>query len=115
MLLDMGLRSVPIGDKDCFSFEIFSKEWNQLPDLPIGKMHPTLVVINNRFVYHLGGFDDYDYDIYRLDMEFPERAWRTLKLKKETPIIDESVYLETQEHCRLKSEWLQRGKSGGIL
>ena len=68
MMLNMGLRMVPLGSQDCYSFDVYSKQWKQLPDLPIGKLHPTLVVVNSRFVFHVGGFDDFDFDIYQLDM-----------------------------------------------
>ena len=43
-MLNMGLRSVPLGEKTCYSFKILdNNRWEQLPDLPVGKMHPTLV------------------------------------------------------------------------
>jgi len=51
LMLNMGLRSVPIGEPECFSFNIYSQKWSQLPDVPIGKIHPTLIVINSRFVF----------------------------------------------------------------
>lgn len=68
LMLNMELRSVPIGEPECYSFNIFTNKWRQLPDIPIGKIHPSLVPINNRFLYQIGGFDDYDFDIYRLDL-----------------------------------------------
>ena len=71
LLLNMGMRSVPIGEPECYSYNIFSSQWTQLPDMPIGKIHPSLVVINNRFVFQIGGFEDYDFEIYRLDMRNP--------------------------------------------
>lgn len=51
LMLNMGLRSVPIGDKQCFSFNIYKAEWRSLPDVPIGKLHATLITINSRFVF----------------------------------------------------------------
>ena len=71
MLLNMGMRMVPIGSRDCYSFNIYKNCWRRLPNLPIGKLHPTLVTVNSRFVFHIGGFDDFDFDIYRLDMVHP--------------------------------------------
>ena len=69
LMLNMGLRSVPLGDQDCWSYDIWDCTWRQLPDVPIGKLHPTLIVINSRYVFQIGGFDDYDFDIYRIDMQ----------------------------------------------
>ena len=66
--------------------------------MPIGKMHPVLVVINNRFVFQIGGFDDYDYDIYRLDMARPDLPWQTLSLDRREAIVDDLVYSETRSY-----------------
>ena len=43
LMLNMGLRTVPIGDRDCFSYNIREARWWRLPDVPIGKLHPTLI------------------------------------------------------------------------
>ena len=80
MMTNMGLRMVPPGSQDCYSFDIYGKQWKRLPDLPIGKLHPTLIAVNSRFVFHIGGFDDYDFDIYRLDMCQSEKPWKTISL-----------------------------------
>ena len=68
-----------------------------MPALPIGKLHPTLMVINSRFVFQIGGFDDFNFDIYRLDMKNPNRPWRTLSLDLEKNIIQPNIFLGTQE------------------
>ena len=68
LMLNMGLRSVPLGEPECYSFNIYTNTWRQLPDIPIGKIHPTLVVVSNRFIYQIGGLDDFNFDIYKLDM-----------------------------------------------
>ena len=82
-----------------------------LPDVPIGKIHPALVVINNRFVFQIGGFDDFDYDIYRLDMAKPDLPWQTLTLDNREAIVDDFLYAETRsyllevrEHDRIQIE-----------
>ena len=98
MMLSMGLRMVPLGNQDCYSFHIFKKQWRRLPDLPIGKMHPTLVVVNSRFVFHIGGFDDFDFDIYRLDMHKSDKPWKTIKLDLTKQIIEDATYLETRNY-----------------
>ena len=51
LMLNMGMRSVPIGEQDCYSYNIIKGSWSQLPDVPIGKLHPTLIVINSRYVF----------------------------------------------------------------
>ena len=85
LMLDMGMRCVPMGETDCYSFDIYAKNWERLPDVPIGKLHPTLVTINNRYVFQIGGFDDYNFEIYRLDMRRTAtgfyRPWKTLAVK----------------------------------
>ena len=55
------------------------------------------MVINSRFVFQIGGFDDFNFDIYRLDMKHPNRPWRTLSLDLEKPIIQPNIFLGTQE------------------
>jgi len=40
-----------------------------MPELPIGKLYSTLIAIENRYIFQIGGFDDYDYEIYCLDTE----------------------------------------------
>ena len=63
--------------------------------MPIGKLHPTLIVINSRFIFNIGGFDDYFFDIYRLDMRKESQGWKTISLDPK-PIIDQNIYLDTQ-------------------
>ena len=82
LMIDMGMRCVPMGDTDCYSYDVFEKTWRRLPDVPIGKLHPTLVTVNSRFVYQIGGFDDYNFEIYRLDMKSLNRPWRVLGLRR---------------------------------
>ena len=68
MMHPMRLRQVPLGLKTCFRFNFIEKKWStDVPDLPIGKLYSTLISIENRFLYQIGGFDDYDYEIYCLD------------------------------------------------
>ena len=45
LMLNMGLRMVPIGESDCYSFSLYANTWSRLPDIPEGRLHPTLVVI----------------------------------------------------------------------
>ena len=55
-----------------------------MPDLPIGKLYSTLISVENRFLYQIGGFDDYDYEIYCLDTYALSRddvEWKEIKLK----------------------------------
>ena len=98
MMLTMGLRMVPLGNKDCYSYDIFKSRWRNLPDLPIGKMHPTMIVVNSRFVFHIGGFDDFDFDIYRLDMNKPNDQWKTISLDLTKQVIEDSTYIGTRNY-----------------
>jgi len=96
MMHNMGMRSVPVGDKDCFAFDFLNSRWRSLPDLPAGKMHSTLIVINNRFLFQIGGFEDFDFDIYRFDMHNSSRPWKKLSLDLSKPILDPDVYSSTR-------------------
>ena len=75
---------------------MYKKQYKRLPDLPIGKLEPTLVVVNSRFVFHIGGFDDFDFDIYRLDMKHPDKPWKTLSLDLDKQIVQDSTYMQTR-------------------
>ena len=75
---------------------MYKKQYKRLPDLPIGKLHPTLVVVNSRFVFHIGGFDDFDFDIYRLDMKHPDKPWKTISLDLDKKIVQDSTYMQTR-------------------
>mmetsp|Transcript_37126 Transcript_37126/g.45322 ORF Transcript_37126/g.45322 Transcript_37126/m.45322 type:complete len:84 (+) Transcript_37126:1588-1839(+) len=81
-MLNMGMRSVPMGDTDCYSFHFYRNEWRTLPPVPIGKLHPTLISLGSSFVFQIGGFDDTNFDIYRLDMRNPNKPWTTLSLDR---------------------------------
>ena len=61
MMHPMGMRSVPMGNNACFKYNLRTASWSaDMPELPIGKLYPTLIAIENRFIYQIGGFDDYD-------------------------------------------------------
>ena len=91
LMLNMGMRSVPLGDNECYSFNFYQNTWSALPSIPIGKLHPTLVSLGGRFIFQIGGFDDDNFDIYRLDMQCPNRPWKVLSLDRTEPIIDEAL------------------------
>ena len=112
LLLNMGMRSVPVGEPECYSYNIYENVWTQLPDVPIGKIHASLVVINNRFVFQIGGFDDYDFEIYRLDMRNPEKPWKILSLNTEKPMVDLVTYMDTQRFLELRAKQDQNLKVG---
>ena len=78
-----------------------------MPELPIGKMYPTLVAVQNRFVFQIGGFDDYDFDIYCLDTQELEKGWIEIKLDLNIKVARSSI---NQKHLfenvlRGGSEW----------
>ena len=61
-----------------------------MPDVPIGKLYPTLISIENRYIFQIGGFDDYDYEIYCFDTMHKTREeaqWIEIKLKDEIAIL----------------------------
>ena len=68
LMLNMGMRSVPLGDNECYTFNFYQNQWRNLPEIPVGKLHPTLIALGSRYVFQIGGFDDINFDIYRLDM-----------------------------------------------
>lgn len=92
MMHPMRLRQVPLGSKQCFRFNFEEKKWyTDVPDLPLGKLYSTLISIENRYLYQIGGFDDYDYEIYCLDTyelsRNPEAQWMEIKLKSEIRLL----------------------------
>lgn len=95
LMNDMGLRSVALGDRNCFAFDILRRNWVTLPQVPIGKLCPSLVQIGQRYVFQIGGFDDFHFDIYRLDVCNPGAGWRTYSLANKSivqmPINEEFV------------------------
>lgn len=72
--------------------------------MPIGKIHPSLVVVNNRFVFQIGGFEDYEFEIYRLDMRNPQKPWKVLTLDTQKPIVDDMTYFDTQNFLELRAK-----------
>lgn len=50
---NMGMRSVPIADPDCHMYDPYEQQnpWSDLPNIPIGKLHPVLIVVNERFIF----------------------------------------------------------------
>ena len=90
MMHPMGMRSVPMGLSTCFKYNLRTAKWStDIPELPIGKLYPTLVSIENRYVYQIGGFDDYDYEIYCLDTfdNSREAKWIEIKIREEIAIL----------------------------
>ena len=72
--------------------------------MPIGKIHPSLVVVNSRFVFQIGGFEDYEFEIYRLDMRNPQKPWKVLTLDTQKPIVDIMTYFDTQNFIELRAK-----------
>ena len=52
MMHSMGMRSVPIGSETCFKYNLLTTKWSSdIPELPIGKLYPTLISIENRYIF----------------------------------------------------------------
>lgn len=89
---------VPYGDLGCFMYDIYDKNWEKLPDLPVGRLHATLIVINNRYLFKIGGFQSRNFEIFRFDMRKPNKPWVTLTLDTNQTICDTMIYDETLRH-----------------
>lgn len=100
LMHNMGMRNVPVADRECFAYDYFRGTWRNLPDLPAGKMHPTLVAINGRFIFQIGGFEDINFEIYRLDMQNSHRPWKMLTLDLTKPIVDRDFYRVTRNYVQ---------------
>ena len=89
MMHPMGMRSVAMGSTSCFQYCLRTAQWTEGPDVPIGKLYPTLVTVENRFIFQIGGFDDYDYEIYRLDTldNSGQVTWTEIKIREEIAIL----------------------------
>ena len=83
MMHPMGMRCVPIGTTRCFKYNLRTASWTDLPPQPIGKLWSTLISVESRYIFQIGGFDDYDFDIYQLDTQNPDADWIEIKLKEE--------------------------------
>ena len=55
--------------------------------MPVGKLYPTVISIENRYIFQIGGFDDFDFDIYCLDTNKPYETWTEIKLKDEIQLL----------------------------
>ena len=81
------------------------------PDVPIGKLYPTLVTVENRYIFQIGGFDDYDYEIYRLDTfdSSGQASWVEIKIREEIAIlktVDEIEVSSESEEAPVKPKTL---------
>ena len=65
----IGMRSVPTGEKKCYALELGKTKWHELPEILHARIYPTLVTIANRYVYHIGGYEDFYFDCYVLDLD----------------------------------------------
>lgn len=68
---------IPSGIKECSIFNTFTERWHKLPPLPCDRIQPTVVTVNERFIFVIGGLtfvnDIYCYDIAEFDENAPER------------------------------------------
>jgi len=78
LMHEMGIRSVPFGKNDCFKYNVNQAKWSKLADVPVGRVMGTLVAVENRYVFHVGGFEDYEFVIYCLDTSRETNQWMTL-------------------------------------
>ena len=60
---------MPRGDPDAFAFCIRTKKWFKLANLPVGRIYSTSFVVENRYIFLIGGFDWQPNEIYYLDVE----------------------------------------------
>ena len=67
-------------------------------------MCPTLITINGRFVFSIGGFEDVNFEIHRLDMRSSHMPWVTLTLDTKQSIVDSSIYTNTQNYLNTRRE-----------
>ena len=110
---NMGMRQVPIGERDCHAFDFMTMTWRQLPDLPQGRLHPTLIPINTRFLFQIGGFEDINFDVFRFDMQNSHKPWKTITLDLTRPIIDRDMQSLTRSYLeqRIKIQGLEERAS----
>jgi len=80
MMHEMGMRSIPLGKHDCFKYDMVENKWTRLPEVPIGRLFPTLIAVENRYIFQIGGFEDFDYEIYALDTENEQQGWIEINL-----------------------------------
>lgn len=80
-LLNISGSDVPNGIKDCLIFNTFTDKWHKLPPLPADRIQPAVVVVNERFIFVIGGVsgsnnhDIFCYDIAEFDESATERQY----------------------------------------
>ena len=78
-LLSITGTDIPNGIKECLIYNTITEKWHKLPPLPTGRIQPTVVTVNERFIFIIGGIsyvnDIYCYDIAEFDENAPERQY----------------------------------------
>ena len=61
---------------ECDRYNIKTNEWHAMPDLPEGRVNPSLIVLQHT-LYCIGGCTSETNNIYSLDLRFGN-SWQTL-------------------------------------
>ena len=106
-LLNINGSEIPTGIRECQIYNTFTEKWYKLPPLPSEKIQPTLVTVNERFIFVIGGIsrtnDIYCYDLKEFDEKAPERHYDANGIPYQIVQQEEHV----QGHDNIDAEPLQ--------
>lgn len=78
-MLSINGTDIPTGVKECLIFNTFTEKWHKLPPLPVDRIQPAVVTVNERFIFVIGGIsyvnDVFCYDLAEFNESAPERQY----------------------------------------
>jgi hypothetical protein len=78
-LLSITGTDLPNGIKDCLIYNTITEKWHKLPPLPVDRIQPSVVTVNERFIFVIGGLsyvnDIFCYDLAEFNESAPERQY----------------------------------------
>ena len=82
-MIEMGMNSQPPCQQMCYGFNLKTSRWEDLPQLRnAGGMHATLISVENRYVYQIGGSNPSCFNVVRLDFQNLSRGWQLYEVRK---------------------------------
>jgi hypothetical protein len=88
-------QTVPDSLTKCHAYDIIKDKWNEMPDLPEGRIGASAIVVNQT-LYCIGGHGKLQ-SIFSLSLQTPATEWT--EIRGELPSLVHSGLIElTSEH-----------------